>query len=117
MTSSVTKGPISEQDLQLFDGGDADTFSRDSSTGETLTLRKVGVVVDALMSYGGGVNFTQATISAAITAVGTRQVILRLRPNSAGGWAISTALAIPANIDIDMPTGSYFTYSDRKSVV
>ena len=114
--ATVTKGLIGEQDISHIDGTATGTFTRDSSTGGTLTLTKVGHSVDALVVYGGGVNYTQATIQSAITAISTRHVKLTLRANPSGGWAISTALAIPANIDIDMPTGSYFTYSGTGAI-
>jgi hypothetical protein len=61
---------------------------------------------DALQ-YGAG-TFTQATIEAALTAIGTtNKVTLLLRP---GAWAISMPLAIPSNVTLDMPAGSYFTF-------
>jgi hypothetical protein len=46
-----------------------------------------GYEVDALISYGDGVNFTQATIDAALAAIGTfNKATLLLRP---GTWAIN----------------------------
>ena len=46
-----------------------------------------GYEVDALVSYGGGVNFTKATIDAALAAIGTStQATLLLRP---GAWGIT----------------------------
>ena len=45
-------------------------------------------VIDALISYGGGTAYTQATIEAALTAIGTvNKVTLLLRP---GTWVISS---------------------------
>jgi len=46
-----------------------------------------GYEVDALISYGDGVNFTKATIDAALAAIGTsNKATLLLRP---GTWAIN----------------------------
>ncbi len=69
--------------------------------------------VDALVSYGGGTSYTQATISAALTAIGTNQATLLLRP---GAWAINAPLAFPANVDVKMPKGAYYTFSGTGAV-
>jgi hypothetical protein len=70
--------------------------------------------VDALSVYGGGVNYTQATIEAALNAIGTtNKVTMLLRP---GSWAIITPLAIPTNETLSMPAGSYFTFSGTGAV-
>ncbi|MCR4307647.1 MAG: right-handed parallel beta-helix repeat-containing protein [Candidatus Berkelbacteria bacterium] len=51
--------------------------------------------------------FTQATIEAALTAIGTvNKVTLLLRP---GNWVILTALAFPTNVTLKMPAGAYFS--------
>ncbi len=102
-TGIVTKGPIGEQDLSKWDGVTG-TFTRGTSTGGTSTLNKVGYEVDVLIVYGGGVSYTNLTISKALTAVGTtNQVILLLRP---GIWVISSNLTIPANITLKIPAGA-----------
>ena len=106
--STVTKGLIGEQDFHGWSGTTADkTFTRAASTGGTLTLNSVGTSVDALIVYGGGVNYTKATISSALTAIGTaNNVELVLRP---GTWVIAAGdadLTIPANITLYMPAGA-----------
>ena len=51
--------------------------------------------------------FTQATIQAALTAIGTtNKATLLLRP---GNWVILTALAFPANVEVHIPNGTYFS--------
>jgi len=51
--------------------------------------------------------FTQASISAALTAIGTtNKATLLLRP---GNWIILTALAFPANVTVNMSAGAYFS--------
>ncbi|MFH2073995.1 MAG: hypothetical protein ABIJ57_01430 [Pseudomonadota bacterium] len=67
--------------------GVTSTFTRETSTGSTITLGKIGVEVDALQVYGAGVNYTDATIISALTAIGTtNKVALVLRP---GTWTVS----------------------------
>lgn len=85
--ATITKGLIGEQDQNKWDGVTS-TFTRATSTGGTLTLNKVGYEVDALMSYGGGVNYTRATIAAALAAIGTtNKATLVLRPET---WVIDS---------------------------
>lgn len=61
---------------------------------------------DAL-DYGAS-NFTQATIEAAITAIAGASRTLLLRP---GSWNISSALSIPANINLKVERGALLTKS------
>ncbi len=85
-------------------------------TGATLILNSVGYEVDVLMAYGGGVNYTSATINSALLAIGTtKKVALLLRP---GSWAITTPQnwSTYTNITIKMPAGSYFTKSGTGSI-
>jgi hypothetical protein len=90
-TQNVVFGPITMIGISIF--------PNDST----------GYEFDAL-EYGAG-TYTQATIASALTAIGSTPAKLLLRANPAGGWAISTPLAIPSNITLNMPPGSYFTYS------
>ncbi len=111
----IYKGPIGEQDQNKWDGITG-TFTRDTSTGGTQTLNKVGYEVDALMVYGGGVNFTAATINSALLAIGTtNKVTLLLRP---GSWAIATAQdwSTYTNVTIKCPSGAYFTKSGTGAI-
>ena len=66
--------------------------------------------VDALISYGGGVNYTQATIEAALTAIGTsNKVTLLLRP---GTWVISSNANWSAhtNVTFKIVPGAVISY-------
>lgn len=113
--ATITKGGLGEQDIHRWDGTAADkTFTRAGSTGGTLTLNSFGDEVDVLISYGGGVAYTQAAIASALTAIGTtNRVTLLLRP---GAWAISTPITIPANVTLRMAEGATFTYSGTGAV-
>ncbi len=76
-----------------------------TGTAESASYIGGGVYTDALQYEPN--TFTQATIEAALTAIGTtNKVTLLLRP---GNWVILTALAFPSNVTVDMPTGAYFT--------
>ena len=59
-------------------------------------------------------SFTQTSIEAALTAIGTvNKVTLLLRP---GNWVILTALAFPANVTVKMPPGAYFSGAGLASI-
>lgn len=104
--ATVTKGLIGEQDIYHFDGSGTDTFSRLTSTGSTLTLNKVGSEVDALIVYGGGVNYNSTTINAAILAIGSTEATLLLRP---GTWVMNANITVPANIVLKVAHGGVIT--------
>jgi hypothetical protein len=98
---TITKGPIGAQDLYNYDGVN-DSFSRLTSDGYTLTLQPVGQYVDVIMVYGGGVNYTNATITLALTAIGTtNKRTLIFRP---GTWTVS------ANVDWSAYTNVTFKF-------
>lgn len=108
---TVTKGLIGEQDIHRWDGTSSKTFTRASSTGGTLTLNDVGYEADALISYGGGTSYTQATIEAALTAIGTvNKVTLLIRP---GTWVISSNADWSAytNVTFKIIPGAVITYT------
>ena len=58
--------------------------------------------VDALISYGGGVNYTQATIEAALTAIGSNTATLLLR---SGAWEITAPVVFTDKIQPKMAAG------------
>ena len=99
----VTKDLLGKQDMKLFDRTGTNTFTRSSSTGATLTLNKIGTEVDVLQVYGGGARYTDATLSAAITAVGSNVVTFKLAP---GNWAINSNITMPANATMEIPSGA-----------
>ena len=59
--------------------------------------------VDILYVYGGGTVYTDATITAALTAIGSTMASIKLAP---GTWTISNNITIPANIYIDISTAT-----------
>ena len=108
--TTITKGLIGEQDQNKYDGVNP-TFTRQTSTGGTITLNKIGYEVDALMVYGGGVNYTDTTIQSALTAIGTTQkATILLRP---GTWVFSASHDWSAytNIVFKMPIGAVISHS------
>lgn len=106
---TITKGSIGEQDFNKYNGVTS-TFTRATSSGGTITLNKVGYEVDALMSYGGGVNYTNATITSALTAIGTtNKVALVLRP---GTWVVSASVnwAAYTNVTLKFAPGAVLSH-------
>ena len=107
-TSSITDIALPNPAASNYIGWNAGATQLENKSGPVITTA-TQYEVDALISYGGGVNYTQATIQSALTAIGTvNKVTLLLRP---GSWAVITPLAIPSNVTLSMPRGSYFTYS------
>jgi hypothetical protein len=112
--ATVTKGYIGEQDIRKYDGTGSNTFTRPTSTGGTVTLNKVGYEVDVLVSYGGGASYTDATISAALSAMGTtNKATLLLRP---GTWVISNNITITSNITLKVPPGAIIQVATGKTL-
>lgn len=105
MTTQITKGPVGAQDLENYDGVNA-TFTRITSTGYTETLNSVGSEVDALMAYGGGVNYNSTTINSALTAIGVNQATVMLRP---GSWMMNSNITVPVNVTLKVPNGAVIT--------
>ncbi len=62
--------------------------------------------VDALLTFGNGTEFTQATIEAALVSIGTSTpTTLLLRP---GTWIVTSTLTIPKNILLKMASNAKF---------
>jgi hypothetical protein len=106
----VTKGPLGAQDMHLFDGI-SPTFTRPSSIpNRTITLNSANAYVDALITYGGGVSYTAATLSSACQAIGTvNQTTVAVRP---GVWVIPQNLDLSAfqNITFYIMPGAYLSH-------
>jgi hypothetical protein len=110
---SITKGTIGEQDIHRWDGTSDMDFTRDTSTGGTITLNDFGHEVDLLITYGAGKNYTLATLQSALTAIGsTNKVTLVLRP---GTWAITDDITVTSNIHLKPAAGCKFTVSSGKT--
>jgi hypothetical protein len=111
MSTTVVKAPIGSEDFNLYNGDGTKTFTRLNSLGGTSTLNKVGYEVDALMSYGGGINYTDTVISSALSTIGTTtKATLVLRP---GTWTISKNVDWSAykNVTFKMPAGAIISHS------
>lgn len=104
---TITKGLIGKQDLALMYSGDsAETFTRATSTGYTMTLNKIDWPgVDVCYVFGGGVTKTSTVIASAITAIGTTEKVEIYL--SRGSWPVTGTLSIPANITIHFAVGAY----------
>lgn len=113
MTGTVTKGAAFRQDFDLYDGVST-ASSRIDSTGGTVTGLKVGNTVDVLAVYGDGTNRTDATLQAAMNAVGsTKPVAFELDPSE---WAIFNDLTLTSNITLFVPPGASFNVASGKTL-
>jgi hypothetical protein len=93
--ATITKGLIAKTDNALWDGKTG-TYTRATITGGSETLRKNDWIgVDALEVFGSGTTRTDATINAAISAIGTSNAELFL---ANGTWTISNDITFPSTL-------------------
>lgn len=86
-TSTITDIALPNPTASNYIGWNAAATGLENKSGPVITTA-TQYEVDALISYGGGTSYTQATIEAALTAIGTsNKVTLLLRP---GTWVISS---------------------------
>ena len=86
-SSSITDIALPNPTASNYIGWNAAATGLENKSGPVITTA-TQYEVDALVSYGGGTAYTQATIEAALTAIGTtNKVTLLLRP---GTWVISS---------------------------
>jgi hypothetical protein len=106
-------GYISGKDIKHWDGVSR-TFDRKISTGGTISLNKVGEVVDILEAYGDGTAYTLSTFSTAIDKIGTsNQVGILLQP---GDWTITDDQTVPSNIHLIFAPGASMSISSGKTL-
>jgi len=93
--STITKGLIGKADNALWDGKTG-TYTRKTITGGAETLNKNDWIgVDALEVFGSGTTQTDATINAAIAAIGTSNAELFL---ANGTWVIANDITFPSTL-------------------
>lgn len=102
MSTASRNSQIGKEDLRLWDGVSR-TYDRTTSTGGTLTLNKIGDVVDVLALYGSGTDYSDIAISKAMTSIGSSQVTLHLAP---GVWVIDNNLTIPSTCVLEPAVGA-----------
>ena len=86
-TSTITDIALPNPTASNYIGWNAAATGLENKSGPVITTA-TQYEVDALVSYGGGTSYTQATIEAALTAIGTtNKATLLLRP---GTWVISS---------------------------
>jgi parallel beta-helix repeat protein len=111
----VAKLPTSSLIDLIFPNPTANNYIGWNAAGDNLENKPLPVAttatqyeVDALISYGGGTEYTKATIDTTLTAVGTiNPVTVLLRP---GAWNIDADADYSAydNVIFRIPNGSYF---------
>lgn len=101
----ISKGPIGEEDQEKWDGVNP-TFTRDTSTGSSITLHKVGTSVDVMMVYGGGAILNSTSINLAISSIGSNPARIVLRQ---GSWVMNADITVPENITLEVAAGATIT--------
>jgi len=105
--ATIKKGKILRGDIDHWDGV-SKTSTRVSSSGGTTTGLKIGDTVDVLQVYGGGTEYTAATINTALARVATQNVSFTFSP---GTWVIGANVTIPSTIACVVPAGCIFSVS------
>jgi len=89
------------------EGSTTSAYDSHNSKDEFAKSYKIEAEVDALMQYGGGVNYDSTTINSAIAAIGSENtVVLVLRP---GIWTLNDNLTVPSNITLKIAPGASIT--------
>lgn len=110
MTTSAITGKIGKEDCTWYNGVST-TFTRKTSVGGTLTLTKMGSVVD-VAQVGG--SLTAAAINSVISQIpSTSNVILEMSP---GNWVIDTNVTIPSNLIVSLVPGANLQVADGITV-
>lgn len=105
-------GYAGKSDLAQWDGVTR-TETRLTSSGGSLTIYRFGNEVDVVQVYGSQSTKTDATLQAAIDAIGSNQCELVLEP---GAWAISNDVTIPATMTVRIPEGVTVTVASGKTL-
>ena len=110
---TVTKGKIFRSDLEQFDG--TLSKSRINSSGGSEAGLSVNDYIDVLQVFGGGDtdNMTDATISTAISSLGTTNIGLMF---ATGTWTISGSVSIPSNFTVITPAGCIFNVASGQTL-
>jgi hypothetical protein len=103
---------IGQDDIKFWDGISR-TFTRTTSTGGTVTLNKVGNLVDALQVYGSGDTYTDATLNDAISQIGSNKAAIVIAP---GTWTISNNVTFPNTTTVIIPQGTTLNVASGKTI-
>lgn len=106
------KSFIGGLDIKFWDGV-VRTFTRKTSTGGTITLNKLGALVDVTEAYGGGTDHSSTSINNALSAVTTSNLTMLFQP---GTWNITDNVTIPATIGLCIPQGAIFVIASGKTL-
>jgi hypothetical protein len=106
--ATIQRAGLQRGDIALWDGL-TKTTTRPDSTGATITGLTVGDFVDVLQVYGLGADRTAATISSAVSKIGSNKVELVF---ATGTWTIDANITIPSNFVCSIPAGCTFSISN-----
>lgn len=108
MTGIVTKAKILRPDLELWDGKLPLAGTRRDSTAGTVQGPRLNNTVDILSVYGGGTEYTSATLADALRSVGTAVCAFEFAP---GTWTIDTTDSIPSTVSVVLSAGAILSIS------
>lgn len=106
------RGYVGADDLEFWDGLSR-TFARQTSTGGTITMNKIGEAVNILEVYGSGSAYTDATITLALSMIGSANTTITFTP---GTWVISNNISINSNFTCHIPAGCVFNVAANKTL-
>lgn len=101
MTGVAYENQIGVPDVKWWDGVSA-SFTRRTSTGGTLTLQKIGAVVNVANAYNDGVPAEGALTLAKSHIGATNKANLLLKP---GTWSLTNSLTLTSNLGLICPPG------------
>ena len=110
--ATIQRGKVQKEDMLNYDGVNQ-TGTRVDATGGTVTGLTVDADVDVLEVFGSSTTYTDATISAATTHIGSADATLVFRP---GTWAINNDLTVGANFTILVKAGAVFSVLSGKTL-
>ena len=113
MTITSVQSKIGKQDINYLDGTGTDTFTRLTSSGGSVTLNKVGNIVDVSAVYGSGTTKNSTVLNAALINIGASVFGVELAP---GNWALTADVTIPTTVTYMPAPGAYATVATTKTL-
>ncbi len=111
--ATTTKSYIGKHDIEHWTGATGSKlYSRNTSTGGSLTVRKVGNVVDVIEVHGTG-TASQAALAAGLAAAGSDETTLEL---AQGTWQITSSVAVPATTILHLVSGAVFSVDSGQTL-
>lgn len=113
MSSSDVKSKLGKEDFNAWGGNATKTFARRTSDGGTVTLHKIGNIVDVLQVYGDGSTPAHSNLTDAIVGAEGQECCFELAP---GTWPVTADLTIPSTVTVCLRRGAAFSVSSGKTL-